>query len=55
MFITERSADGNYKKLAQQWSCAVWKNLSRTHSIVRFAIRVLSYPAANRDDESNVD
>ena len=39
-FVTEWSADGNYKKPAQQWSCAVWKNLSRTHAIVRFAMRV---------------
>jgi hypothetical protein len=54
VFVTERSADGNYQKPAQQWSCAVRKSLSRTRSIVRFAMRVPSYSAANRDDEYNV-
>ena len=54
VFVTERSADGNYKKPAQQWSCSVRKRLSRTRSIVRFAMRVPSYSAAKRDDEYNV-
>ncbi len=53
VFAIERSAGGESQNRLSRPSCAVRKNL-RTRSIVRFAMRVPSYSAANRDDEYNV-
>ena len=49
VFVTERSADGNYKRNGSAFS-----NGLAPRSIVWFAMRVPSYSAANRDDEYNV-
>jgi hypothetical protein len=52
-FAIERSV-GGITKLAQSTVLRRPEESERTRSIVRFAMRVPSYSAANRDDEYNV-
>jgi hypothetical protein len=53
-FAIERSAVGGITKLAQSTVLRRPEESVRTRSIVRFAMRVPSYSAANRDDEYSV-
>jgi hypothetical protein len=53
-FAIERSVSGGITKLAQSTVLRGPEESERTRSIVRFAMRVPSYSAANRDDEYNV-
>jgi hypothetical protein len=50
-FAIERSADGEITKQAQSTVSRRPEESVRTRSIVRFAMRVPSYSAADRDDE----
>lgn len=53
-FAIERSAGGGITKLSQSTVLRRPEEIVRTRSIVRFAMRVPSYSAANRDDGYNV-